>query len=286
MARNKTTTADWDLVITADRGWLSIDLKALWDYRDLMFLFVRRDLVSQYKQTILGPLYYVLTPIIGTLITTVIFGKIAKIPTEGVPQFLFFMSGGLFWGYFNNCLKAAKNTFTGGKAMFSQVYFPRLSVPISQAISALFRLIIQFSVFFSFYVYFILDGFQSRPSIWVLLFPLLLFQCGLLGIGVGVLMSSFTTKYRDLNFVFGFIITAWMYASPVVYPLSVIPEKWHLLMSLNPMVGIIESVRQILFGVSSLRIEFILIGVVVNLILLSVGILVFNKVERNFLDTV
>ena len=170
--------------------------------------------------------------------------------------------------------------------MFSQVYFPRLSVPISQAISALFRLIIQFSVFFSFYVYFILDGFQSRPSIWVLLFPLLLFQCGLLGIGVGVLMSSFTTKYRDLNFVFGFIITAWMYASPVVYPLSVIPEKWHLLMSLNPMVGIIELVRQILFGVSSLRIEFILIGVVVNLILLAGGILVFNQVERNFLDTV
>jgi lipopolysaccharide transport system permease protein len=286
MVRNKTTTADWDLVITADRSWLSIDLKALWDYRDLIFLFVRRDLVSQYKQTILGPLYYVLTPIIGTLITTVIFGKIAKIPTDGVPQFLFFMSGGLFWGYFNNCLQAAKNTFTGGKAMFSQVYFPRLSVPISQAISALFRLIIQFAVFFSFYAYFIHDGYQARPSIWVLLFPLLLFQCGLLGTGVGVLMSSFTTKYRDLNFVFGFIITAWMYASPVVYPLSVIPEKWHLLMSLNPMVGIIELVRQILFGVSSLRIEFILIGVVVNLILLSVGILVFNKVERNFLDTV
>ena len=286
MARNKTTTADWDLVITADRGWLSIDLKGLWDYRDLMFLFVRRDLVSQYKQTILGPLYYVLTPIIGTLITTVIFGKIAKIPTDGVPQFLFFMSGGLFWGYFNNCLKAAKNTFTGGKAMFSQVYFPRLSVPISQAISALFRLIIQFSVFFSFYVYFILDGFQSRPSIWVLLFPLLLLQCALLGIGVGVLLSSFTTKYRDLNFVFGFFTTAWMYASPVVYPLSVIPEKYHLLMSINPMVGVIESARQILFGVSSLRVEYIVFGVIVNLIALTVGVLVFNKVERNFLDTV
>ena len=286
MVRNKTTTADWDLVITTDRSWLSIDLKALWDYRDLMFLFVRRDLVSQYKQTILGPLYYVLTPIIGTLITTVIFGKIAKIPTEGVPQFLFFMSGGLFWGYFNNCLQAAKNTFTGGKAMFSQVYFPRLSVPISQAISALFRLIIQFSVFFSFYVYFILDGFQSRPSIWVLLFPLLLLQCALLGIGVGVLLSSFTTKYRDLNFVFGFITTAWMYASPVVYPLSVIPEKYHLLMSINPMVGVIESARQILFGVSSLRVEYIVFGVIVNLIALTVGVLVFNKVERNFLDTV
>ena len=283
---NTTTTFDWDIVITADRGWFSIDLKALWRYRDLILLFVRRDLVSQYKQTILGPLYFAITPILGTLINTFIFGKIAKLSTDGVPHFLFYMSGGLFWGYFNNCLGAAKNTFTGSKGIFSQVYFPRLSVPISQAISALLRLMIQFVVFFSFYVYFIFDGVQLRPSIWVLLFPLLLLQCASLGIGVGVLMSSFTTKYRDLNFVFGFITTAWMYASPVVYPISVIPEKYHLLMSINPMVGVIESVRQILFGVSSLRIEYIVFGVIVNLIALAAGVLVFNKVERNFLDTV
>ena len=283
---NSKSSADWDLVITADRGWFSIDLKALWRYRDLILLFVRRDLVSQYKQTILGPLYFALTPILGTLINTFIFGKIAKLSTDGIPHFLFYMSGGLFWGYFNNCLGAAKNTFAGNAGIFSQVYFPRLSVPVSQAVSALFRLMIQFVVFFSFYVYFILDGFQSRPSIWVLLFPLLLLQCALLGIGVGVLMSSFTTKYRDLTFVFGFIVTAWMYASPVVYPLSVIPEKWHLLLSINPMVGVIESVRQILFGVSSLRVEHIVFGVIVNLLVLTIGVLIFNKVERNFLDTV
>jgi len=283
---NTTTTTDWDLVITADRGWFSIDLKALWRYRDLIFLFVRRDLVSQYKQTILGPLYFALTPILGTLINTFIFGKIAKLSTDGIPHFLFYMSGGLFWGYFNNCLGAAKNTFTGNAGIFSQVYFPRLSVPISQAISALFRLMIQFVVFFSFYIYFVVDGFQMRLSIWVILFPLLLLQCALLGIGVGVLLSSFTTKYRDLNFVFGFFTTAWMYASPVVYPISVIPEKYHLLMSINPMVGVIESARQILFGVSSLRVEYIVFGVIVNVLALTVGVLVFNKVERNFLDTV
>ena len=283
---NSTSTADWDTVISADRGWFSIDLKALWNYRDLILLFVRRDLVSQYKQTILGPLYYVITPIIGTLINTFIFGKVAKLSTDGVPHFLFYMSGGLFWGYFNNCLGAAKNTFTGNAGIFSQVYFPRLSVPISQAISSLFRLMIQFVVFFSFYVYFVVDGLELRPSIWVILFPLLLLQCALLGIGVGTLLSSFTTKYRDLNFVFGFFTTAWMYASPVVYPISVIPEKYHLLMSLNPMVGVIESARQILFGVSSLRVEYIVFGVIVNLIALIVGVLVFNKVERNFLDTV
>jgi len=131
MVRNKTTTADWDLVITADRSWLSIDLKALWDYRDLIFLFVRRDLVSQYKQTILGPFYFVLTPILGTLINTLIFGKIAKLSTDGVPHFLFYMSGNLYWGYFNSCLQAAKNTFISNKSIFSQVYFPRLSPPVS-----------------------------------------------------------------------------------------------------------------------------------------------------------
>jgi lipopolysaccharide transport system permease protein len=283
---NSTSSADWDLVITADRNWFSIDLKALWRYRDLILLFVRRDLVSQYKQTILGPLYFAITPILGTLINTLIFGKIAKLSTDGVPHFLFYMSGGLFWGYFNNCLGAAKNTFTSNSGIFSQVYFPRLSVPISQAISALFRLMIQFVVFFSFYVYFVLDGFQMRPSIWVLLFPLLLLQCAFLGIGVGTLMSSFTTKYRDLNFVFGFITTAWMYATPVVYPLSVIPEKYRLLISINPMVGVIETARQILFGVSSLHVEYIIFGVIVNFILLLTGILVFNKIEKNFLDTI
>jgi lipopolysaccharide transport system permease protein len=141
-------------------------------------------------------------------------------------------------------------------------------------------------VFFSFYAYFVVDGFELRPSIWVILFPLLLLQCALLGMGVGVLLSSFTTKYRDLNFVFGFFTTAWMYASPVVYPLSVMPEKYHLLLSMNPMVGVIESARQILFGVSSLRVEYVVFGFIVNLIALTVGVLVFNKVERNFLDTV
>jgi len=283
---NTTSTADWDLIITSDRAWFSIDLKALWNYRDLIFLFVKRDLVSQYKQTVLGPLYFAITPILGTLINTLIFGKIAKLSTDGIPHFLFYMSGSLFWGYFSNCLTSAKDTFTGNKNIFSQVYFPRLTVPFSQAISAFFRLMIQFVVFFSFYIYFALDGFQMRPSIWIFLFPLLLLQCALLGIGIGVLLSSFTTKYRDLNFVFIFFTSAWMYASPVVYPISVIPEKYHLLMSINPMVGVIESARQILFGVSSLRVEYILFGVIVNLVALTVGVLVFNKVERNFLDTI
>ena len=283
---NTTPIAEWDQVISPHRGWFSINLKELWLYRDLIKLFVRRDLVSQYKQTILGPLYFVITPILTTLINTLIFGTIAKLSTDGIPHFLFYMSGNLFWGYFNVCLVSAKDTFTKNVGIFSQVYFPRLSAPISEAISGLARMAIQFMVFFSFYAYFVMEGFELRPSIWVILFPILLLQCALLGIGVGVLLSSFTTKYRDLNFVFSFFIQAWMYASPVVYPISVIPEKYHLLMSINPMVGLIESVRQILFGVSSFRVEYVLIGVAVNIILLFIGVLIFNRVEKNFLDTV
>jgi len=283
---NTTPIAEWDQVISPHRGWFSINLKELWLYRDLIKLFVRRDLVSQYKQTILGPLYFVITPILATLINTLIFGTIAKLSTDGIPHFLFYMSGNLFWGYFSVCLTSAKDTFTKNVGIFSQVYFPRLSAPISEAISGLARMAIQFMVFFSFYAYFVMEGFELRPSIWVILFPILLLQCALLGIGVGVLLSSFTTKYRDLNFVFSFFIQAWMYASPVVYPISVIPEKYHLLMSINPMVGLIESVRQILFGVSSFRVEYVLIGVAVNIILLFIGVLIFNRVEKNFLDTV
>jgi len=283
---NSTSTADWDQVISPHRGWFSINLKELWLYRDLIMLFVRRDLVSQYKQTILGPLYFVVTPIFATLINTLIFGTIAKLSTDGIPHFLFYMSGNLFWGYFNVCLVSAKDTFTKNVGIFSQVYFPRLAAPISEAISGLARMSIQFMVFFSFYAYFVMEGFELRPSIWVILVPVLLLQCALLGIGVGVLLSSFTTKYRDLNFVFSFFVQAWMYASPVVYPISVIPEKYHLLISINPMVGLIESVREILFGVSSLSVEYVLIGVAVNIIFLVIGILIFYRVEKNFLDTV
>ena len=283
---NSTSTAAWDQVISPHRGWFSINLKELWLYRDLIMLFVRRDLVSQYKQTILGPLYFVVTPIFATLINTLIFGTIAKLSTDGIPHFLFYMSGNLFWGYFNVCLVSAKDTFTKNVGIFSQVYFPRLAAPISEAISGLARMSIQFIVFFSFYAYFVMEGFELRPSIWVILVPVLLLQCALLGIGVGVLLSSFTTKYRDLNFIFSFFVQAWMYASPVVYPISVIPEKYHLLISINPMVGLIESVREILFGVSSLSVEYVLIGVAVNIIFLVIGILIFYRVEKNFLDTV
>jgi len=281
-----STVNDWDLVITPYRGWLKIDLSGIWQYRDLIRLFVRRDIISQYKQTVLGPLYFALTPIIGTLINLLIFGKIAKLSTDGIPQFLFYMSGNLFWGYVATCMGSGKSVFQSNVSLFSQIYFPRLTVPISQNISALFKLTIQFGIFTCFYFYFITNGSEIYPSWGIVLIPLLLLQCSLLGLGIGILMSSFTTKYRDLNFIYSFISSFWMYASPVVYPLSVIPEKWRYAVSFNPMVGIIETVRQVIFGTSSLESIYIFNGLLTTLIMLFLGLIIFNRVEKTFLDTV
>lgn len=277
---------NWDIVITPHRGWFNLDLKGIWLYRDLIRLFIRRDIVSQYKQTILGPVYFALTPIIGTMINMLIFGKIAKLSTDGIPQFLFYMSGNLFWGYFATCLGAGNSVFQANVGLFSQVYFPRLAVPISKNISALFKLSIQFSMFLCFYIYFLYHGSEMNISWSIILVPILLIQCSLLGIGTGILMSSFTTKYRDLNFIYSFITSFWMYASPVVYPLSVIPEKWRYAASFNPMVGIIEAARQIIFGQSSLEPIYIINGLFSTIILLSLGLMIFNRVEKNFLDSV
>ena len=279
-------TTNWDLVITPYRSWFNIDLKGLWYYRDLIRLFIRRDIISQYKQTVLGPLYFALTPIIGTMINMLIFGKIAKLSTDGIPQFLFYMSGNLFWGYFATCLSAGKSVFQSNVSLFSQAYFPRLIVPISQNISALFKLSFQFVIFIFFHIYFSARGSDMNPSWEIILIPLFLFQCSLLGLGTGILMSSFTTRYRDLNFLYPFIAQFWMYISPVVYPLSVIPENWRYVASFNPMVGIIEFARQVFFGSSSLEPIYIINGLITTTFLLFFGLIIFNRMEKTFLDTI
>ena len=215
-----------------------------------------------------------------------IFGKIAKISTDGIPQFLFYMSGNLFWGYFITCMGAGKSVFQANVSLFSQVYFPRLTVPISQNISALFKVTIQFGIFICFYLYFFINGSDINPSWGIVIIPLLLLQCSLLGLGIGILMSSFTTKYRDLDFIYSFISSLWMYVSPVVYPLSVIPEKWRYAASFNPIVGIIETSRQVIFGSSSLEPIYILNGLITTIIMLFLGLVIFNRVEKTFLDTV
>ena len=276
----------WDLIITPSRGWFDLELDKLWKYRDLIILFIRRDLIAIHKQTILGPLYFLITPIIATLISSLIFGKIAKLSTDGIPQFLFYMSGNLFWTYFSTCIDAGKSTLSANSALYSQVYFPRLSIPISQSISALIKLIIQFIMFFIFYIYFYMKGSLISPSMYIVMIPLLLLQCFFIGLGSGLFFSSFTVKYRDLNFLYTFIISLWMYISPVVYPLSKIPKEWHYLISFNPMVSIIECSRKILFNQGIVEPLFIVNGFLTTIVILVTGLLFFNKVERNFLDSI
>ena len=284
--KKKIRIKNWDLIITSNRGWFNLDLLALWAYRDLIGLFVKRDIITDYKQTILGPLYFIITPIINTIINMFVFGKIAKLSTDGVPPFLFYMSGTLFWSYFKICLNAGKTVFQSNVSLFSQVYFPRLAIPISQNISALIKSSVQFIMFFCFFIYFYYQGANINPSFRIILLPLLLLQCSLMGLGTGILISSFTVKYKDLNFIYKFIISIWMYISPVVYPLSVIPEEYRYYVSFNPMVGIIETGRELFFGSSSFNIIHVTNGFITTFVMVLLGLLIFNKVEKNFLDTV
>ena len=280
-------TKKWDLVISSKKDWFNLDLKNIWRYRDLIIFFIKRDIATEYKQTILGVFYHALNPIISTFIKVLIFGKIANLSTDGIPQFLFYLSGGIFWSYFARCLAIGKGVFLTNRDLYSQVYIPKLAVPIANNISEFFKLIMQIVLFISFFIYFYANGVDLHPSISLMFFiPLLFFQCSLLGLGFGLLLSSFTTRYRDLNFLGGYINSFWMYSSPVVYPLSVIPEKWHYILSFNPMVGIIEFSRHLIFGTSSFQIEQLVNGLITTIIFILIGLLSYNRVEKTFLDTV
>jgi len=277
---------EWDYIIKPKDGWFDLNLLELWQYRELIFLFVKRDFVTFYKQTILGPLWYIIQPLFTTIVFTIIFGKIAKIPTDGVPQFLFYLSGNVVWRYFSDCLTKTSNTFITNANIFGKVYFPRLTVPISVVITNVFQFIIQFSLFICFYVYFAIGNSAIRPGLWVLLLPVILFQMALLGSGAGILISSLTTKYRDLNFALSFGVQLWMYATPIVYPLSQVPEKYRIIYSMNPMVSVVEGFRYAFLGVSAIKPVNVAMSWIVTLMLLFAGIILFSRVEKTFMDTV
>ena len=277
----------WDLTISAKKDWFSLDIKNIWRYRDLIIFFIKRDLATEYKQTILGVFYHALNPIISTFIKVIIFGKIANLSTDGIPHFLFYLSGGVFWSYFARCLAIGKGVFLTNRDLYSQVYIPKLAVPIANNISEFLKLIMQILLFIAFFIYFYVTGIDLNPSAsLIFLVPLLFLQCSLLGLGFGLLLSSFTTRYRDLNFLGGYINSFWMYSSPVVYPLSVIPEEWHYILSFNPMVGIIEFSRHLIFGISSFQLEQLINGLITTIIFMLIGLLSYNRVEKTFLDTV
>ena len=283
-----TSSSDqnWDLIIRPQRSWWDLRLDELWRYRDLVLLFVRRDFVSVYKQTILGPLWYLIQPLLTTLVFTVVFGNIASLPTDNLPPFLFYLSGTVIWAYFADCLNKTSQTFISNAGLFGKVYFPRLAVPVSILISNLITFSIQFGLFLAFLAYFTLSGSTVRPNLWVLITPLLLLMMAGFGLGFGIIVSALTTRYRDLRFLVSFGVQLWMYATPVIYPLSSIPEQYRLYIQLNPLTPIVESFRFAFLGASELHPLHLLYSLGFMLLALLLGVLLFNRVEQTFMDTV
>ena len=277
----------WTMKIRPHEKLWHIDIKEIWHYRDLIELFVRRNIVVQYKQTILGPLWYLIQPVLTVIMNMVVFGNIAKMSTDGMPQALFYMAGNICWFYFSNCLNQSSNTFIANQSMFGKVYFPRLVVPIAVVISNLLRFVIQVGLFVILYLYFFMAGAPIAPNWAILLTPLLVMMLAGLGLGFGILISSLTTKYRDFTILFTFVVQLWMYATPIVYPLSMVEEgSLRTLIMANPMTSIIEAFKYATLGQGyfswfALGYSFLFMSV---LLLFSVAI--FNKVQRNFMDTV
>lgn len=268
-------------------GWFDLHLSDLWRYRDLIMLFVRRDFVAVYKQTVLGPFWYLIQPILSTMVYTVIFGQIARIPTDGVPAPLFYMAGITVWNYFNGCLNRTSTTFIGNAAIFGKVYFPRLAVPISVIISGLISFGIQMALFIIYFVFYYLKGAAiTLNPLLLLAFPLVVLQISLLGLGFGIIISSLTTKYRDFSYLVGFGMQLWMYATPIVYPLSQVPEKWLWVSRLNPMTPVVEMFRATFLGVGTVDTGQALTSIIVTIIILFFGIVLFSRVEKSFMDTV
>jgi lipopolysaccharide transport system permease protein len=276
----------WDVVIKPVHGWFNINFKEIVQYWGLILLFVRRDFVVFYKQTILGPLWYIIQPLFNTLVFTLIFGKVAKIPTDGVPPFIFYLSGTVVWAYFASCLNQTGKTFVANAQVFGKVYFPRITVPISIAITAVFQFIIQFMIFLGFFIYFWYVGTDIKPSIYVFTLPLIVLHMAILSVGMGLIISAATAKYRDLTFAMGFMVQLWMYLTPVVYPLSEVPDKFKIFILINPMTAVVESFRGAFLGASSLTPQDLLLSIILTILFFIGGIIVFSRVEKTFMDTV
>ena len=276
----------WTTVIKPKTGWFDINLRELVQYKDLIVMFVKRDFKTMYKQTILGPLWIIINPLLTTLMFTIVFGNIANISTDGMPQIVFYMLGTTVWTYFSSCLTKTSSTFTGNAAIFGKVYFPRLVTPISTVISGLINFGVQFLMFLGFMAYFMIKGSPIEPNLWILITPLLLVQLAALALGFGIIISSMTTKYRDLAVLVTFGVQLWMYATPVVYPASQIGGKLKTLMMLNPVSPIVESFRYAFLGSGSIPWNYLGISVVTTLVVLFAGVVLFSRVEKTFMDTV
>jgi len=276
----------WDLIIRPKTAWFDLHLSDLWRYRDLTLLFVWRDLVTQYKQTILGPLWHLIQPLLTTALFTLVFSRVAKLSTDGLPPVLFYMAGVTCWNYFAECLNRTASTFIQNASIFGKVYFPRLSVPVSVVLSNIIRFGIQLALFLVFVGFYYSQGASIRPNIYVLLMPILVLMMAALGLGLGIIVSSLTTRYRDLQVLVTFGIQLLMFVTPVIYPASLVSQQYRWLILANPMTALVETFRYAFLGAGTIHPWHLVYSAGVTFVILCIGVVLFNHVERTFMDTV
>ena len=278
---------DWDLVIEPRKGLLDIDLKGIWQYRDLFRMYVKRDIITVYKQTILGPLWFFFQPVFTTIMYMFVFATLAGISTGGIPEALFYMSGTLLWNYFNACFTTGQNTFTGNQSVFSKVYFPRLVAPLSGVTSGFIKAIIQALPLLIVYLYYVIKGEPIHLTWEFVLFPILFILIAFMGLGVGLIISAFTVKYRDLNNLVTFFLQLWMYATPVIYPVTISGDRTlTAFLKCNPLQGIFTDFRYMLTGIGEMDWWGLLYSFVFTVVILFLGVVVFSRQERTFMDTI
>lgn len=278
-------------VIKPKSGWFDLHLKEVFAYRDLIFLFVKRNFVSKYKQTILGPLWAIIQPLLTTVVFTLVFGNIAGLSPDGVPPFIFYLCGTILWTYFSNCLSQTANTFVANSGTMGKVYFPRLVMPISTVFSELISLVIQYCFMVIFLVFYTVTGQGVQPNVWMLMTPLIVLQLALLSLGCGIIISALTTKYRDLAMLVGFGVQLWMYGSPIAYDMFSFAVfapggKWHTLYMCNPISSVVNLFRYAYLGVGTVEWHYYSISWITTFALLFLGVVLFSHVEKTFMDTV
>lgn len=282
----ENTREKWDLILEPKNKLLDLKIREIIRYRDLVFMFVKRDFATAYKQTILGPLWYIIQPLVSTIMYTFVFGNLANIGTDGIPYILFYYGGTMLWTYFSSTFTSASAVFTTNSAMFGKVYFPRLTVPISTTIGHIIKLAIQFATLLVFYFYYMFTGSPIQPSWWVLAFPLLIIWIGFLGCGLGMIISALTTKYRDLNQLVTFGISLAMYATPIVYPLSEAPANLEWVFYINPMSAPVELFRIWFYGAGNVPGDMIALSLGMTAFFFFIGLVLFNRNERTFVDVI
>jgi lipopolysaccharide transport system permease protein len=282
---NRISSEEWTLEIGPRRGLLDIPVKEIWRYRDLLYLFVKRDFVAFYKQTVLGPLWFIIQPVLTTLMFTLVFGQIAGLSTDGLPQILFYLSGVTVWGYFSESLTKTSTTFSDNAHLFGKVYFPRMITPLAIITSNLMRFGVQFGIFIVFLIYYWAQG-SVQPNLAILLLPLLVLLMAAISLGLGLIFSAMTTKYRDLRFLLQFGVQLFMYVTPVIYPVSAIPEKYAAYIQINPLTPIVETFRYAFLGTGDMTLNGMLYASLFAAVILAIGVIIFNRVEATFMDTV